>query len=172
VRLDPRLRTGLTLGVLGVLLLAAVSWGWNAFTAPLPAPDLSAEEQPICVDRTIEAGSRIGPGDVVVSVFNGGTTAGLAGRTLTRLAGRGFVIGESGNAGVRVPRVQIWAEDRRSPAVQLVRTHLARKVRIVQREGLGPGVTVVVGDDFGRLKPGRRKFPVRQDTTLCTPPSE
>lgn len=170
--LDPRLRSALTLGVLALLLVAGAAWGVSALTQPLPAPDLAVEEPPVCVDRTVEAGSTIGPGDVVVSVFNGGTTAGLAGRTLTRLASRGFVIGESGNAGERVQRVQIWAEQLPDPAVRLVRSHLGGRVRVVEREGLGPGVTVVVGDDFGRLGDGRRQVRVGEDTTVCSPPSE
>lgn len=170
--LHPRLRSALTLLVLTALLVAGTVWGWSALTQPLPAPDLAAEEPPLCTERTVQAGSTLGPGDVVVSVYNGGTTSGLAGRTLTRLAERGFVLGESGNAGERVPFVQVWAPDRRDPAVRLVSSHLARDVRVVEREGLGPGVTIVVGDDFDRLAEGRRQVRVRRDATVCSPPTE
>ncbi|NYG54417.1 LytR C-terminal domain-containing protein [Nocardioides perillae] len=172
LHLDPRVRTALTLAVLGLLLVAGTAWGWSALTQPLPRPDLAVEEPPLCTDRTVEAGSTLGRGDVVVSVYNGGTTAGLAGRTLSRLAERGFVLGESGNAGERIPRVQVWAPDRRNPAVRLVRSHLGRGVRVVEREGLGPGITVVVGDDFGRLARGRRQVQVREDATVCSPPAD
>lgn len=170
--LDPRLRSALTLAALALLLVAGLAWGLQALTQPLPAPDLAVEEPPVCTDRTVEAGSRIGRGDVVVSVFNGGTTAGLAGRTLARLAERGFVIGESGNAGERVTRAQVWATDKSNPAVRLVRSHLGGNVPVVDREGPGPGVTVVVGDDFERLRKGRAREPVREDAVICSPPTE
>lgn len=170
--LDPRLRSALTLAVLMLILVIGVGWGFRALTEPLPSPDLAAEEPPLCTDRTVEAGSRLGRGDVVVSVFNGGTTAGLAGRTLARLAERGFVIGESGNAGERVDRVEIWATEPSSPAVRLVRDNLGERVRVVGRDGLGPGVTVVVGDGFERLREGSKRVAVREDATICSPPAE
>ena len=172
--MDPRARTTLTLLVLVVLLGLGLRVGWSQLTAPVRPPDLSAEEPPVCVDRVVEAGGQVGPGDVTVSVYNGGTRAGLAGRTLEQLANRGFGIGDSGNAQERVPRIQVWAEEP-SPAVWLVRTHLgnrAKDVRVVRREGLGAGVTVVVGDGWDGLKPGRRKVPVKQDVEVCSPPEE
>ncbi len=171
-RVNPGVRTALTLVVLVVLLVVGVLVGWTQLTKPLGAPDLSAEEPPACVDRVVEAGSKIGPGDVTVSVYNGGTQDGLAGRTLEKLANRGFGIGESGNSQVRVPRIQVWAEEP-SPAVFLVRTHLGKKpgdVTVVRRAGLGPGVTVVVGDNWSGMKKGRRQLPVDEDVTICSPP--
>lgn len=169
--IGPRLRSALTLSALCLLLVVGLAWGWQAMTKPLPSPDLATEEPPVCTDRTVEAGSRLRRKDVVVSVFNGGTTSGLAGRTLARLAERGFVVGESGNAGERVPRAQVWAPDKRNPAVVLVRRNLGKGIRVVEREGLGPGVTVVVGDDLGRLRPGPRSVRVRKDATVCSPPT-
>lgn len=170
--MDPRARSMLTLLVLVVLLALGLQVGWSQLTTPLGSPDLSNEEPPACTDRVVEAGSKVGKGDVTVSVYNGGTRAGLAGRTLTQMANRGFGIGESGNAQVRVPRVQVWAEEP-SPAVYLVRSHLgktAKQVRVVRREGLGPGVTVVVGDDWDGLQKGRRQVPVTKDVEVCIPP--
>lgn len=172
--MGPRAKSGLTLLVLVALLVLGLRVGWTQLTEPLGTPDLATEEPPACTDRLVEAGSTIGPGDVTVSVYNGGTQDGLAGGTLEKLANRGFGIGESGNADVRVPRIQVWAEEP-SPAVFLVRTHLgqnARQIRVVPRPGLGPGVTVVVGDDWRGLKKGRRQLPVERDVEICSPPDD
>ena len=46
------MRTTLTLLGLGVLLMFAAVWGWNAATKPLPAKVDSA----ICVDTSVAAG--------------------------------------------------------------------------------------------------------------------
>lgn len=169
--MDPRARSTLTLLVLVVLLVVGLRVGWSQLTAPIGSPDVSNEDPPACTNRVVEAGSTIGRGDVTVSVYNGGTKAGLAGRTLRRLANRGFGTGESGNAQERVPKVQVWAEEP-SPAVFLVKSHVAKKpkqVRVVRREGLGPGVTVVVGDDWRGLQKGRRQAPVGKDVEICSP---
>lgn len=169
--MDRRARSSLTLLVLVLMLVVGLRMGWTQLTQPLGAPDLTQDEPPVCTNRTVEAGSRIGPGDVTVSVYNGGSRDGLAGRTLEQLANRGFGIGDSGNARRRVPRIQIWTEQPRHPAVRLVRTHLAKNpATIIRREGLGPGITVLVGDGWNGLVKGRRQLPVKQDAEICSPP--
>ncbi len=108
---------------------------------------------------------------MVVSVFNAGTRDGLAGRTMGLFTDQGFVEGDSGNApsGTRVPWVQIWTTDPKSPAVRLVASHLGRHVNIVRRKASGAGVVVMVGDGFTKLVRGREKVRVASDATICSP---
>lgn len=168
--MTPSVRTAITLGSLLVLLVVAGVWGWGAATEPLPG----RVDTPVCVTTEVSAGDRVFPEQVTVSVYNAGTRAGLAGRTMQQLTDQGFAEGESGNvspgAGVTVAAVEIWSEDPRSPAVQLVRSRLGRQVAVQRREGPGPGVNVIVGDGFQRVFKGRRSVLAGQDTSICSPP--
>ena len=170
--MDPRARSTLTLLVLGLVLVLGIAFGWSAVTEPFNAPTTaSSAEDDGCTVETVPAGEVVRPADVTVNVLNGGTKNGLAGRTLEALAGRGFGIGETANAGERVPRVQIWAEDPGNPVLRLVKSHLAAKVRIRKVEDLDPGVTVVVGDEFDGLRTkGRRQLKFGREGTVCVPP--
>ena len=47
----------LTLGVLAVLLLFGITWGWSAVTSPFP----HAAEDPTCVTTTLQPGNRSPP---------------------------------------------------------------------------------------------------------------
>ena len=107
--------------------------------------------------RTVAKGEKVQPDEVTVSVFNAGTTDGLATKTMEQLQTRGFAPGETGNApSADVDRVEVWAEDARNPAVRLVASYLGRSDKVVTPKGeaLGVGVVVVVGDDFRRVRPG------------------
>ncbi|NPC98197.1 LytR C-terminal domain-containing protein [Nocardioides sp. zg-DK7169] len=165
--LSPRARTALTLSALVVLLLAGLAWGWWALTAPLPP---SASDQ-ACVETEVEAGTKIYPDQVLVSVLNAGTRNGLAGRTMQQFIDAGFGEGERGNAprDADVIRVQIWTSTPKHPAVRLVRSRLG-DARIVDRETSAPGVVVVVGDKFDALVPGRKTTTPVSATTICSPP--
>jgi len=55
-----------------------------------------------------------------------------------------------------------------SPAVQLVASYLG-DVDIERRDGLGPGVTVVVGKQFGRPAEGEQYVEVDEAATVCGP---
>jgi LytR cell envelope-related transcriptional attenuator len=159
-------RSAVTISTLGLLLVVAALWGWSAATDPLPAK----VDTPICVDRTVEAGTKVFAQDVTVSVFNAGTREGLAGRTMQLLTDDGFAKGSSGNVSARVDDVQIWTLDPQNPAVQLVASRLGPDVEIERREAPGVGVTVVVGDDFEDLVDGRRSVVAQDDATICSPP--
>ena len=161
-------RTALTLGGLCLLLLVAAVWGWNAATKPLPAK----VDSPICVTTPVSAGSDLYRQQVTVSVYNAGQRDGLAGRTMQLLVDAGFSEGVSGNArSAKVRRVAIWTTDPESPAVRLVASYLPG-VEIEEREGMGAGVTVLVGDGFGstKLAAGERSVSVEADTEVCSPP--
>jgi hypothetical protein len=161
-------RSAITLTVLGLLLVLAAAWAWNAATEPLPAK----VDTPLCVSREIAAGQKVFPPDVTVSVYNAGTRDGLAGRVMQGLTDDGFAEGNSGNTASRArdAAAQIWTEQPKSPAVRLVASRFGKKVDIQRREGIGAGVTVVVGDDFGKLAKGDKFVVVRDDTEICSPP--
>lgn len=168
--MDARVKSLLTLSVLGVLLVAAGAWGLSALTQPFPG----RADPPVCVDKSFSQGDRIGRGDVTVSVLNAGSRNGLAGLTMNLFVDAGFAEGQEGNAeeGPRVDVVQIWTDEPRNPAVQLVARQLGDAVRIVRREPTTAGVQVVVGDGFEDLADGPRRIVARSDVDVCGPPRE
>lgn len=159
-------RSAITISALCLLLVLAALWGWSAATEPLPAKI----DTPLCVDHAVEAGEKVYPQDVTVSVYNAGTREGLAGRTMQLLTDDGFAQGVEGNVSARVGSVQIWTLEPESPAVQLVADRLGTDVEIERREPLGVGVAVVVGDGFKDLVQGKRSLVAEEDATICGPP--
>ncbi|WP_243058650.1 LytR C-terminal domain-containing protein [Nocardioides sp. SR21] len=159
-------RTAITLSVLCVVLAIAGLWGWTAAMKPLPAK----VDTPICVDKTIDAGEKVFPQDVTISVYNASDRDGLAGRTMQLLTDVGFAEGSSGNVPGQVGVVQIWTLDPESPAVALVASHLGDDVEVQRRQPPGDGVAVVVGDDFEKLVKGKKAVVVESDAEICSPP--
>lgn len=170
--MDRRIVSGVTLLVLVAVVAAAAAWGWQRVTEP--APELfEREETPICEPVGVRVGDRVRAAQVTVSVYNGGTRAGLAARTLGLLTDRGFAEGLRGNApdDTRVRTVQIWTDrPRNHPAVRLVAAQF-RSPRILRNEPLGPGVNVVVGNEFERLRRGPRAVVSALNTEICSPPA-
>jgi hypothetical protein len=163
-----RLRTLVTLGVLVVLLLVGVLWGFSQLTKPLP----SKADLPPCVDTTYEKGQKLTPEDVTVSVLNASQREGLAGRTLQQFVDAGFPRGQVSNApsGTEVASAEIWASDRTNPAIPLVRSRIGKiPVRTV-RDMPTLGITVVVGDQFGDLAAGLPSVTLEDGATICSPP--
>jgi len=168
-----RFRSLATLGVLAVLLLIGVTWGWSAVTEPLPESD----DPPICDEVTVEAGEKVYPEQVTISVLNAGTRQGLAGTTMQALVNKGFAKGDNANAPSRadVTTAEIWTDAPDSAAVTLVRSYLAKQgkgVVIREQEPTEVGVNIVVGDKFGKVVKGRKAVTAEDDTTVCSPPSE
>jgi len=159
-------RSAITLAALALLLVLGAVWGWSALTDPLPAK----VDRPICVDRTVAAGTKVFAQDVTVSVYNAGTREGLAGRTMQLLTDDGFAEGNMGNVSARVGEVAIWTLEPENPAVRLVASRLGPDVEIERRESPGVGVAVVVGDGFAKLVEGRRSVVADEDATICSPP--
>jgi len=168
--MDARLKSLLTLGVLGVLLVVAGAWGISALTKPFPG----SADPPLCVDVAFGEGERIFRGDVTVSVLNAGTRNGLAGLTMDLFVDAGFAEGQEGNAneGPQVENVEIWTEDPRHPAVRLVAGQLGEDVKVVRRDPTTAGVQVVVGDEFEDLVNGPRKIVAQSDVEVCGPTSD
>jgi hypothetical protein len=161
-------RSTLTLAALAAVLALAAVWGWTAATAPFPGK----VDTPLCVSRSIDAGSKVYPQDVAVSVYNAGTRDGLAGRTMQTLHDRGFAEADSGNVHTRsrVGAAEIWTTTPSSPAVHLVASYLGHGVRIERRDSIGVGVVIVVGDKFHHVTKGRKSVVATKAATICSPP--
>lgn len=111
---------------------------------------------------------------MVVSVYNATGRTGVAGSTMNRLTKRGFVPGRTGNApsGTDFRGIRIYADERKNPAVRLVRRQFQR-ARVVEGPALGPGVVVVVGNGPTPMVRNKNKVaninsPI--DATICTSP--
>ncbi|WP_051706174.1 LytR C-terminal domain-containing protein [Nocardioides aequoreus] len=161
--------SGATLVVL-LLVLCGMAWyGFRAATQPLPGSAARAGEE--CAEEERQVKRFVDRGDVQVSVFNAGSTSGLAGRTLDQLEDRGFVGGNAGNAPPRagIRRAVVWTTDEDVTAARLVARNLGRgvRVRVVERD-LGPGVDVLVGDELGGLAPnGPRRLELPEPVEQC-----
>lgn len=165
-----RLRSAVTLLALLVLLLVGVAWGWSSMTKPFPESAVTS----ICTDTTIEAGTKVYPDQVTVSVANAGSLEGLASRTMQLLVDGGFGRGETSNAPseTEVSFAEIWTDDPQSPAVRLLRSKLGPRATVVRRDTTMAGVTVIVGDDFERLRDGRRWVRSQETSQICSPSVE
>lgn len=159
-------RTTGTLLVLVGLVIVFAAWGWRAATAPWPAK----VDGPLCVDRTVNAGERILPIDVTVSVLNASQREGLAGLTLDALGRHHFTVASQGNApkGTDVSDAEIWTDDPKNPAAQLVHTWVPGS-KIVQHRAVEPGITVVVGQQFSHVGGGARSVKAADNATICSP---
>lgn len=153
-------------------ILVAGAWiGTQSLFAPLPGEE-TAESTPDCATKALRRGQRISTRQVVVSVFNAGTRAGLADETMGVLANRGFDKGSVGNApaGSRVKVAQIWTTRRKDAAARLVALQFGPAIKVkIKRVDLGPGVDVVVGNDFRKLAAAKRTIVVRNRQTACLP---
>lgn len=163
--------TGITLLVL-IGILAAGAWiGTQSLFAPLPGEE-SADPAPRCAIKALRKGQRISTRQVVVSVFNAGTRAGLADETMGALTNRGFDRGTTGNApaGSGVKVAQIWTTRRTDAAARLVAQQFGPAIKVkIKRVDLGPGVDVVVGNDFRKLAAAKRTTVVRNTQRACLP---
>jgi hypothetical protein len=66
--------------------------------------------------------------------------------------------------------VQIWTTQRNDDAARLVALQFGRTTRIrVTTIDLGPGIDVVVGDNFHRLDKVKRFVIVRRSSSVCVP---
>lgn len=161
-------RTTLTLIFLMAVLVGGGLYGWTRLTAPLP----KSEEPPVCEATSIDAGAKVYPDQVTVSVFNASSRNGLAGRTIDLLKDAGFAAASEGNApkGTNVAHAQIWTDTPDSPDVQLVQSYLGKKTVVTPGERLGLGVVVVVGESFEKLAKGAPSATAAQAASICSPP--
>jgi hypothetical protein len=168
VNLSPTLKSVITLATLTVLLVIGAAWGFSQATKPFPG----RADPPICVDTAYEAGDRLYPQDVTVSVINASTRLGLAGRTLSQLGDEGFHEGETANAadGTDVARAEIWTTDADSAAVLLVRSRFGQAEVVEMADPGAAGIVVVVGDNLAdTLFDGRPSILTETDIVVCGP---
>lgn len=167
MNLVPSLKSAVTIGVLALLLVVGVSWGFAQVTEPFPGK----VDPPICVDTSFPAGERIYPQDVTVSVLNASNREGLASRTMDELLSDGFAEGETTNApdGTQVGRVEIWTTDGDNPAVLLVRSRLGQAEVLEKPDPGAAGIVVVVGDQFEETFEGRPSIKTDTDIVVCGP---
>lgn len=163
------LRSLITLGVLSLLLLLMLTWGWSRATAPLPGSE--EESAAACEPWTVVEGERLDAAQVEVTILNAGSREGLASEVMNGFLERGFREGSSGNAptGTEVAKVQIWASDRRDPAVELVRETLPEPAPVIDTAYEAPGVVVVVGNEFSELRDGATSVTAKQEGAACAP---
>jgi hypothetical protein len=169
------LTTAVTLLVLlGILALGAVV-GVKQLFQPVPDSGAAAPSaSPSCTTTVLKKGQRLRSRQVVVSVFNAGTRAGLAEKTLSKLAKRGFQEGDVGNAprAARLRFVQVWTTKKDDPAAKLVARQFGTKTRIkVTKRDLGEGIDVLVGNGFSGLAKAPRSIQVRAPQQICLPTS-
>jgi hypothetical protein len=168
-----QITTAVTMTVLcGVLVVGAVL-GWRALFAELPDDETAASEpEPSCTTKQVGPGERLRARHVTVSVFNGGTRSGLAGDTQSALERRGFKAGEVGNApsDADVSRVAVWSTEEGSAEARLVARQFGPRVRVTFSDvDLGPGVDVIVGNDFRGLVKAKRSIKVTTPEDVCIP---
>ena len=168
--MQARLRSAATMAGLAVLLLIGVAWAWSAVTEPFP----EGEDVATCTPTTVEEGEKVFPAQVTVSVLNAGNREGLANRTMTELIDAGLGEGDLANApeDAKVSGVEVWTSDPKNPAVRLVVSFLGKGAKVVERDPQLPGVNVVVGEDFPGVTGGRKAVPVKEDSTICSPPTD
>ncbi|HLN76561.1 MAG TPA: LytR C-terminal domain-containing protein [Nocardioidaceae bacterium] len=160
----------ITMLVLIGLLAVGATWGWKQLFAD--APGLGAEPAPICSTQQVKGGEKITTRQVTVSVYNGGTKSGMAGKTLDMLAKRGFGKGDIGNAppDVQVRMVQVWSTVENDGEAQLVARQFGKDVKVaVSEQDLGPGVDVIIGNAFKRLVKAPRTFELQHPEKVCVP---
>lgn len=162
--------SALTLTVLLAMLVAAAYVGWRSLTAPLPTDGSTDAATPTCTSQ-LQRGDVVQSGEVTVSVYNAGTRSGLAGETRDALVDRGFIAGDVGNAPddlESVNFVRVLAPSRQDPASRLVALQFGRNTLIDEVEDdLGPGVEVVVGDQFLGLVEAPTKIRARSAGSGC-----
>ncbi len=175
--LRQKLRSAATLGVLTILLLLGVVWGWSHLTEPFPplsggGGDDTPESS--CTDRAVKAGQKIHSNMITVSVFNAGTTEGLATDVMEQLEARGFAPGNTGNAPRSVDdpgTAVVYSNSPTDPAVRLVARQFGRATQVVKSSGepLGIGIVVVVGNDVKKLVQSPRAIVADVATSVCGP---
>jgi hypothetical protein len=157
------------LAVLVAVLVVGAVLGWRSLSAPLPSDDEPAATGPRCREG-VSAGDVLHAGDVTVSVYNAGSRSGLAAQTQDQLTARKFIPGDLGNAPAeyeRVRFVRVLAPRRSDPAARLVALQFGANTVVQAAADLGPGVEVIVGDQFIGLVDAPKRIRAKADGSGC-----
>ena len=167
-----------SLSVTAVLVVVMAVWGFNSLTAPVDDDGFSTTAAPEDDVLTCGAGEEatilkfLTSAEVTVSVYNAGKKSGRATETLNLLEAKGFEAGAIGNApesSVEFVELHIKESDRLK--AELLVLSLGKSAEIVvdsEKDLRGPGVNVIIGDKFRKLKPGAPKRIKRPEpVTVC-----
>ncbi len=157
------LRTPVTLLVLLGILGYGAWWGYTAVRAPFPAA------APVkCVPQPVQGG-KLRAGQVVVSVFNGGSKKGQAGDVGRSLRQHGFTVHRITNTAQKVDTTVVVGAGTADPEVLLVRRFFKKSsVRADQR--VDHSVDVLVGDGYRGVSAQAKAAIKVQAGTVCLPP--
>jgi hypothetical protein len=164
------LTTAVTLLVLLGLLALGLLLGVRSLTAPVPSGKKASTGSSSCNATAVRKGQRISTRQVQVSVYNAGSRAGLADETMAALVKRGFKKGAVGNApsGTGVKKAQVWTTRRNDASARLVALQLGKKIKVHFKDtDLGPGIDVVVGDNFRKLVKAASSVKAKQPVSVC-----
>lgn len=166
--MNARLTAPLTLAAAALAVLVMALWGFNASTAPLKKDKASASD----VVNTCAGGAKrtVKRSEVTVSVYNAGKRIGRAGAALDLLEQAGFKPGAIGNApkGTHISVAQVRTTKTVHPDATLVARALGAHVQVVVSENdLGPGIDVIIGDNFKKLN-AQAPTSVRLPSTGCS----
>lgn len=170
-----RITAAVTMLVLLGILVAGAVLGWRFLVGGTDSASEPTDESSSSACPSPEPGApkRLSSRQVRVSVYNAGNRSGVANSTLDALLRRGFVAGDAANApdGVKVRRVQVWTTVQDDPMARLVALQFGKRTPvIVSDEELGPGVDVIVGNGFDRLRKAPRSLPVDELPEACAEP--
>ncbi len=137
--------------LLGILVFAAYL-GWTGLTQGLGGLDGVASESPRASCSTPPP-QTVRSRSVTVSVFNAGAPEGQATATMEALTGQGFDQGELTDApdAITVEGIAIWPGDADPGTVELLKRQFDHVRVVPKRKPLGPGVNVLVGEEFPGL---------------------
>jgi LytR cell envelope-related transcriptional attenuator len=151
-----QLRTGATMAVLAGLLATAAYAGWLGLTRGWGGDGEATAADAPRRSCTTPSPTTVRARQVRVSVYNAGAPEGQATETMEALAAQGFREGELADAPdpVDVEGIVLWPGRAPAGEVRLVLQQFDA-ARVAPRRGpLGPGVNVLVGEEFDGLAAG------------------
>lgn len=148
------------LGLLGLLIWGGL-WGWRNLTAPIPTPEPTP-----CVAVDVDF---VVPADVVVNVYNGGYTRGLAERVATVLRDNGFNVARVSNTDEAITQTIVRGNEERSfDAMRLAQEPFANVQRDFVDRADGT-VDILVGTEFAGYRDNPSPRADTGDRTYCMP---
>ena len=167
-------KSPVTMLVLLVLLLAAAFYGWQTIISPATEDNTAGGPKPPGKCERVKEfhrGQLIRADDIIVNVYNAGSIANLAEKTLTGLKDRGFKPGVFDNAPSQVSasNVTIITQGKLTPQVRLVAQQFKGEIRYSHGNPIDTGIDVVVGDQFKGIDAKAKKtLRLKRDVSTCT----
>jgi hypothetical protein len=165
-----RIITTVTLVVLTAVLCLMAAVGVKQALEPFPSSKKAAATG--CANQQKQVQRFLTRKDVQVSVFNAGDRSGLASSTLDKVQAAGFAAGDSGNAPgtAKVRRAIVWTTKADDYSAKLVALAFGPHTQVeVTKTDLGPGVDVLVGNNFrGLAKKAPTRIRLPKPVETCT----